>query len=61
MHLILTKNVLGYIVGDFFLNSSGHPVRKLRLPVDLGDPNFGLVTEFLICLYYTQKNELFSR
>jgi hypothetical protein len=22
---ILTKNVLGYILGDFFKNSSGHP------------------------------------
>jgi hypothetical protein len=24
-NLILTKNVLGYILGDFFKNSSGHP------------------------------------
>jgi hypothetical protein len=26
--LIVTKNGLGYILGDFFTNSSGHPVRK---------------------------------
>jgi hypothetical protein len=26
--LILIKNGLGYILGDFFTNSSGHPARK---------------------------------
>jgi hypothetical protein len=26
--LILTKNGLGYTLGDFFTNSSGHPVGK---------------------------------
>jgi hypothetical protein len=25
---ILTKNVLGYILGDFFTNSSGHPAQR---------------------------------
>jgi hypothetical protein len=28
---ILTKNGLGYILGDFFTNSSGHPGRRFRL------------------------------
>jgi hypothetical protein len=26
--LIMTKNGLGYILGDFFTNVSGHPVGK---------------------------------
>jgi hypothetical protein len=26
--LISAKNGLGYILGDFFTNSSGHPARK---------------------------------
>jgi hypothetical protein len=30
--LILTKNELGFTFGDFFTNTSGHPVRKLPLP-----------------------------
>jgi hypothetical protein len=29
--LILTKNGLGYILGDFFTNSSGHPDHALDL------------------------------
>jgi hypothetical protein len=29
--LILTKNELGYILGDFFTNSSGHPDHKRQL------------------------------
>jgi hypothetical protein len=28
--LIFTKNGLGYILGDFVTNSSGHPVLNLR-------------------------------
>jgi hypothetical protein len=28
--LILTKNWLGYILGDFFENSSGHPAELSR-------------------------------
>jgi hypothetical protein len=26
--MILTKNALGYILGDFFANSSGHPAHR---------------------------------
>jgi hypothetical protein len=30
--VIFTKNVFGYILGDFFTNASGHPVRALVEP-----------------------------
>jgi hypothetical protein len=34
--LILSKNVLGYLLGDFFTNSSDHPVGDKKK--DLGKP-----------------------
>jgi hypothetical protein len=33
--LILTKTVLGYILGDFFTNSSGHPEQDWILPLKI--------------------------
>jgi hypothetical protein len=29
MHVLIGKNKLGYILGDSFTNSSGHPVSRL--------------------------------
>jgi hypothetical protein len=33
MYLSLAKNVLGYIFGDFFTSSSGHPGPQLTSPI----------------------------
>jgi hypothetical protein len=49
---ILTKNGLGYIVGDFFTNSSGHPVcdalsakhRELNMSLEIHLNAFGKIS-----------------
>jgi hypothetical protein len=35
-YLTFTKNELGYILGDFFTNSSGHPVTNVTIDRHIG-------------------------
>jgi hypothetical protein len=39
---MLTKNVLGYSLGDFFTNSSGHPGRNIDLLITKAAKSIGL-------------------
>jgi hypothetical protein len=49
----LTKNWLGYILGDFFTNSSGHPARDKKRG-SVGSKQFYLAASFtyihLLCI-----------
>jgi hypothetical protein len=45
--LNFTKNGLGYVLGDFFTNSSGHPGRKVSCVVDICGLPFTRTNEIL--------------